>query len=514
MEKAKKYKLVRNIINATIISGIIACGANLIYTPKKDQIPYTSQDITNNTLFEEELNYIIEEQNITFKNKELEEIIKEQLKTDITKENLETITSLEITNKLNNPDLSDLKYLSNLLSLTIWDNDINLTDIKYNQNLLYLYIHNSNIKNTKDIPNSTESLYIEDSLCIDSEFIIPYYTKSIYLLTNVSNNIRLKNPKILESLTIVNDVVLDMNNLKECTNLNTLNIYLCSNIKNSNILRNLPSLKEVNLDEYASIWLDNKTLNKLPIDNIKKAEISALIEQLDNIALSLIQDKKLTQDEKITLISLYLLDNLEYDEKSVEEYETDKSGVTDYNVSPISTALETKQGVCVNYACLFQALANRLDIDSFQYFSKQHTWNGVKLDNEYMCYDIASLELGAILDLEEYEKLVMVENKTAADFIRMNDTENLYFYEFNLDEMTNIAYNTTYEPQVLKETILNIGYINENSLIKIIENNEIKLAKMNTSLKLSIMLLLLSIAQYIIYRKEQQHLQKSKPPVC
>ena len=167
--------------------------------------------------------------------------------------------------KIENNDLSDLKYLTKLSTLSIYDNNINIEDIKYNQNLTFITLNNCTISNTKDLPNSIETMFIDDSTITDQEVIIPYYATNIYFKKSIANNIRLKNPQILEKLFITSDVMLDLNNLKDCTNLKELTIFMSSNIKNAHILRNLPSLESIYIDEYAAIWLDMETLNTLPL---------------------------------------------------------------------------------------------------------------------------------------------------------------------------------------------------------------------------------------------------------
>ena len=88
--------------------------------------------------------------------------------------------------------------------------------------------------------------------------------------------------------------MLDINNLKDCTNLKKITILMSSNIKNAPILAELPSLEKIYIDEYSSIWLDMKTLEKLPLPEEDKLIVGDLITKLDSIANTLVEDKSIS----------------------------------------------------------------------------------------------------------------------------------------------------------------------------------------------------------------------------
>ena len=304
MKKGLKYRLIRTaseiLIVSTLATGISHLATNIKFP--KEVIPYTQEDVVQNIQFEKKLSSIQEETNIEFSNKELESIIKEQIDGDITKEKLAEIKELEIFNTLSNNDLSDLKYLPNLISLHIYDNSIDLEDIKYNQNLMVVTFTKCTIANTQYLPNAIETIFVDDCTITDTEVIIPYYATDVYFKKSIANNIRFKNPSILETLFITSDVMLDMNNLKECSNLKKLTIYMASNIKNAHILKDLQSLQEVHFDEYASIWLDLDTLNVLPMPEEDKVLLGDLINKLDSLASTLITNPNMSENEKINRI--------------------------------------------------------------------------------------------------------------------------------------------------------------------------------------------------------------------
>lgn len=507
MKKETKYRLIRTVSEFLVIT-TLATGISHFTTAAKfpqEEIPYTQEDTIRNLSFSKELSSIMK-QEIAFSNPELEEIIKKELNAPITKENLLSIRSLEITNTLSNNDFSDLKYLPNLTSLTIYDNNINIEDIKYNQDLMFLSLNNCTISNTQYLPNAIETMFIDDSTITDKEVIIPYYATNIYFKKSIANNIRLKNPQVLEKLFITSDVMLDLNNLKECTNLKELTIFMSSNIKNAHVLRNLPSLESIYIDEYAAIWLDMETLNTLPLPEEDKLIVGDLISKLDSIASTLINNPNTSEKEKINRITLYLLEKLDYDHDAIEAPDETDDRVETYNCYPLSTSLEGDLGICINYSCMFQALSNRVGLDTYQVFNDVHAWNATKINGEYKGYDLTYLELGPIVKIENMEQLGMISNTTTEAMFEKGKENMLYYYEFDLDKMIDDNHIAEYTPQEIKNYILNIGYINENSLVKLLYNNEAKLFKMTTFMN-SYMILLIStiIFEAINYRKQRKY---------
>lgn len=507
MKKETKYRLIRTVSEFLVIT-TLATGISHFATATKypkENIPYTQEDTVQNLVFSDELSKIIEQEDITFNNPELETIIKKEIDGPITKDSLLQIKSLDITTTLSNNDFSDLKYLSNLTSLTIYDNNINLEDIKYNQDLMFLSLNNCTISNTKELPNTIETLFVDDSTILDNEVIIPYYATHLYFKKSIANNIRLKNPANLEKLFITSDVILDMNNIKDCINLKELTIFMSSNIKNAHILKDLPSLESIYIDEYSAIWLDMETLNSLPLPEEDKVIVGDLISKLDSIASTLVTDPNMSEKEKINKITLYLLEKLDYDHDAIEAPDETDDRVETYNCYPLSTSLEGDLGICINYSCMFQALSNRVGLDTYQVFNSVHAWNATKIDGEYKGYDLTYLELGPIVKIENMEQLGMIENTTTEAMFQKGKEDMLYYYEFDLDKMIDDNHLAEYTPQEIKDYILNIGYINENSLVKLLYNNEAQLFKL-TTLTNSYLILLIStiIFEAINYRKQRK----------
>lgn len=507
MKKDTKYRLIRTVSELLIITTLatgISHTATKIKFPK-EVIPYTQEDTIYNVRFNDELTRIISQKEITFSNPELETIIKQELGGTITKEGLLSITSLDITKTLSNNDFSDLKYLPNLHFLTIYDNTINLEDIKYNQDLMMIQLNGCTISNTKYLPNSIETIYVDDSTITDKETIIPYYATKVYFKKSVANNIRLKNPSILETLYITSDVMLDMNNLSNCTNLKQLTIFMSSNIKNAHVLGNLPSLESIYIDEYSAIWLDLDTLNKLPLPEEDKLIVSDLISKLDSIANTLVPDKSISDKEKINKITLYLLEKLNYDFDAIQAPDETDDRVEIYNMSPLTTSLEGDLGICINYSAMYQALSNRIGLDTYQLFNNVHAWNATKIDGEYKGYDVTYLELGPIVQIDNMEQLGMLENMTTEGMFQKGKEDQLYYYEFDLDKILDDNHIAEYTPEEIKDYILNIGYINENSLIKVLYKNEAQIFKLTTFMYSQLILFVATaIFEVLSYKRQRK----------
>lgn len=501
----KKYSLKRTMGAILVVTSISAAIAGLSGNNKVPEIHFTSEDLTSNIIFSRQLEEIMATEDIKFNNKELQAIIEKEIGGPITKEALSQIKVLSITDNLTNHDLSDLKYLTNLQALLVFNVNLNIEDIKYNQNLHSVIFNTCIVRNSECLPNSIETLELTNCRSEDKEFIVPYYTKELRSEGSILNNIRLKNPSRLESLYMYTDSVLDLNNLSGCINLKELTLLRLANVFNKEALSLLPSLESVTLDEYAAIWLDNETLDKLPMKKIEKQKISANITILDRMLESILDPNSTVNPEtKAKLITLYLLDNFEYDYASVENYEYDRSEVSAYNNEPISTFVEGKKGVCINYAATFTGLANRAGIDTFQLFNQDHTWNAIKTNDGYKGYDLSYLEYGSIVRIEDVNTFVMIKDTTAQDLIRQGDSKYLHFYEFNIDEIVSDNHIADYTPQEIEDKILNIGYINDNSLVRVIEKNQVKLYKMDIFVRSQLILSILTAIMFEISRRNYE----------
>lgn len=507
MNKDIKYTIIRSVSEFLVITTLATGISHMAASKKfpKEVIPYTQEDTIQNLVFNEELSAILAEKEVKFSNPEIEAIIKKELGGTITKEGLDSLNKLEILNPLTNNDFSDLKYLPNLHVLTIYENNVDIEDLKYNQNLSFISFNTCTLSNTQCLPNSIETIFVNDSTITDTETIIPYYTTNVYFIKSLANNIRLKNPSILEKLYITSDVMLDMNNLKDCTNLKEITILVSSNIKNAHILGTLPALEAIHLDEYAAIWLDMDTLSKLPLSEEDKVIVGDLISKIDSIANTLVPDKNISEKEKINKITLYLLEKLDYDYDAIEAPDETDDRVETYNAYPLSTSLEGDLGICINYSAMYQALSNRIGLDTYQMFNDVHAWNATNVDGEYKGYDLTYLELGPVIRVENMDTFVMLKNVTVESMLKNGKENELWYYEFDLDKILDDNHIANYTPQEIKDYVLNIGYINDNSLVKLIYKNEVKIFKLSTFMKSFLILFITSsIFEAIKYLKQRK----------
>lgn len=453
MKKGKKYVLQK----VAKYTGTIVLSTLLLAYPSSSTyatIEYTSEDLINNAYYESTLSTIKEETPV-FHNIDLYNELTNQ-GILLTKNNLSNITELSILNHLSNPDLSDLKYFPNLTKLTITNNYINCDDIKYNANLLDLTISNSDIENTSSLPNSIYNITLDSCIINDDIFNIPYNTKYITTINTSFNNIYLKNPTFLNRLTIKGNTFLDISSLIECTNLEYLQLKRVPNVSNSHLLPNL-NIKELILDDYASIWLSSDTYQLLNLDNYN---ILNQINELDQIAHN-ISINSSNKEDIINNITKYILETLEYD-KEITNEELDT-----YNDSPIYTSFNEENAICINYASLFTALCNRLDIETYQIYSNSHTWNMIEDDNNIRFIDLTQLDTKTVVRVLENNSLLELQDTTSLDYLNNNTGHLLYHYNMSLGDILKDESLSNYNLLPLKSNIdnIDIGYINNECVV-------------------------------------------------
>ena len=473
LQKTAKYAFCTLLIMTTI---------NQSLSLLKPQIPYTKEDIKNNK------QYVQDIRKINYKAPTItnQDLLQELIIQGINLESPEKVTSITITNTLINNDLSELKYFKNLTELNIENNDIDLSDLKYNYNLLSLRLKNGTVSNTKDIPNSIYNLEIHDTVVNDESLEIPYNTKYLTITNTPFSNLYLKNPDRLKRLVLIGNSYLDLTSIKDCNRLNHLTLHRIANVSNSNILTSLQqkSLKAIELDDYAPIWIDKETYISLGLND--EATINE-IEQLDKLAASLI-DEKDTEETKIKKITTYILENLSYDKEITEDE------LTDYNDNPINYSLNKKKAICINYASLFTALSNRIGLDTYQIYSDVHTWNMIN-SNEQSFIDLTMLDDQTIVEIltengKSYEELDI----PSLDLINNNQEQDLYHYHITLEELMNDNNLSKFTALPVTKAVNNnnIGFVNQSG-ITIEHNNKlyyIEYSKLN-QLVLTITVLIL-----------------------
>lgn len=447
-KRKRKFKLVRNVFIAVVISG------SFFYLGHKNEasastIKYSNREQIANVAFYNELEKLQTTNQIHFQNKELYEIVATKVDGTLNTENIKRIKSLTIEEPLNDTDLSDLKYLTDLRFLIINNNTIDLSDLTYNQNLNSLQIKNCIIYNSADLPNSISYLSIEQSKIPEGILTTPYNLSFLHLDYSPITKLDLKNPSFLKKLEVLYNSYFSLEDLRECSSLTTLELFRCPSLKDANVLTTLSSLKYLQLDEYASVWLDADTLEQLPIDSTTKEIISASIEIIDRIYEE-INNPNLSEEEKINNILSYIIRNYKYDE-AVRTKQGDFENIeTLCNAQPIQSLNREEGIICINYACLFQALANRMGLEANEMENTIHAWNCVNMDNELHYYD------PTILD--------SLDNQVILNALDNNNIEGLLYYDIDPNTLENNGYNTAQSP-VLEYTIAtDLGYYDNTGI--------------------------------------------------
>ena len=441
MKKKKRFKLVKKTMIATVTSAILI---NLLAAKNVEAltVPYSEEEQIKLEEFENNLKQLEVEEDIVFQNKELFNIVSSSIDEELNINNIKEIKTLTIEKELKDKNLSDLKYLTNLKYLSISNNRVNLKDLEYNQELCGVTFKDCTLYNTIYLPNSLEVIYLDESNIRDYTFIAPYNLKHLELRYTPISDLHFKNTESIKSLKILGSTFISAKELINCNNLTYLDLSYCINIKDSSYLPLIPNLKYISLSDYAAIWLDNETLSKLPLLLNNKESISNQIIELDEIAL-LLKDPSLTNDEQIKKITAYLLEKYEYD-KSIYE-EDGEYLITEYNIHPITNSLSSDKAICINYACMFQSLTNRLNLDTITVTNKEHAWNAVNHDGKYYGVDVTFLE-SEITTPEEF----------------FNDNNAYESYNFNINNYEAQYIGSVY-PQDEEELNQEIKYIKQNN---------------------------------------------------
>lgn len=491
--------------------GVCAVGAamavSLLFGPEvlaNHTLGYTSSDIAYNSEYESTLKSIRDNYNIQFINYDLYNCILNQLGHNFTVEELRNIESLTLDMRaFSNKDLSDLKYFTGLKRINLSNGVIDCSNFMYNQNLNEVTLTYCDVTNTKDIPNTVNSLRVDNCRITDTVLQIPYGAQEVYSGSTVFNKVRVKNPSGLQIFSFSGYSFFDLNDIKDCTNLRYLYLRQCPNISNPNVLNNFENCK-VTLDEFCCVWGNPDCYEKLP------KEYKKIMRDLDQIANSL-TNSTLSDEEKVEQLTMYILAQIEYDFSCIGESDAQKEQLTDYNNRPISYAIYSNKGVCVGYATLFKALANRVGLDSYQPDSINHTWNMVKLasDNEYRAYDLTQLD-NPYAVTGSFSDYVVDESHSSKDYILADQGDDLLFYNFDFRDAnrSDYSYTTNVEKVDITDYDKSLGYINYDSSSSKKELNTIR-CKLFLG-EVGIIFLLITLSDMFSKNKNKQNKTKVK----
>jgi len=437
---------------------------SLVGTPKVLLLANTGctiSDLGTYSVFEKELHEIRKEKKPQFVNKDLYNYFVNYFGGDFTKDDLENVSTLVIDKPLSDSNLSDLKYMPNLTSLEIHEMKIDANDLRYNQNLLRFNMVLGEISNSSKLPNTLSSFTLDGTVISEDILYVPYNVENLNIWNAIFSRIVFKNPESLLKFNFCGYSLLDLNDLKDCFNLEYMELRRCPNVKNIEVLNDLSSLSSLELDEFCCIWLNGNLLSKLPLSPDSKVYYMDLINELDIIVTDIINEG-MSEEEKLNAIILYVVNYIDYDPDVSFEVEGHENLVNEYNKHPIYYALKSDVGICVNYGCLFKALADRVGLDNYQPKSESHTWNMVRLGNQesYGAYDMSIFDGFAYLrDLngDKYCSYILYSN-----YLENNDTSQLCYYGFDVEQVGKDTYKTLIEPKDIKNITKEIGYLNAN----------------------------------------------------
>ena len=447
---------------------VAALATSLWITPKialRNDISNTRANITNNQEYIEELNSIEDDLDVVFENKELLEHLK-KLSTELTIRDLRNIKKVDIPHTLTDTNLSDLKYLINLETLHIKDNEIDLSDIKYNSKLTNLSLSGCHIKNNEDIPNSIKYLSLINTYVEDNKFVVPYDTINLSFSNTTVSNVVFKNPTNLNLFYFSGNTIFDLDNIKDCTNINSLTLIECPNIKNGSVLSNFKDIEYLTIDDYSPIWLTFDTFKNLNnLDEEQSEQLKKEIRALDKIAKSLVPFE-MDDYEKVNKIVKNVMSRIEYDKNVLEKVDGYESLISLYEKEPIYHVLNSEDGICINYACLFTAIANRVGLDNYLQQNELHAWNLVKEQNEdtYSSYDTVELDKNISVLKDESGKPVINEEKNSLYYLKYNEEDRLYYYDFDYEKIDSENYEAPIELREKTDKEYTLGYINPNTI--------------------------------------------------
>ena len=304
-----------------------------------------------------------------------------------------------------------------LFSINVKADEINIDNINDNYED-YMYIEvtsNDNLDKLKNFVNAKEILFknvnITDTSVLNNMGILDkvtiYYSKVD--LRNFSNK-HVTNLDIISSYVINSDFsslqdlsikklnlggsyIENISTLKNTSSIEILNLSFISNLKSLDVITKLPNLKKLDIVGSEDL-VNDKVLNYIKEKSITgtnydsdKYDYLKVDYDLDSIIESLNLDG-LTDIEKITKITQYVVKNIEYD----DDCNTSKGCHNkEFSFNAIKKSL-SKMGVCYHFAILNNELLNRVGIKSYLVsgYTKKglgHEWLNVYLDDKWYSID-------------------------------------------------------------------------------------------------------------------------------
>ncbi len=361
---------------------------------------------------------------------------------DLVKENninYENINYVEITSITNIDELKKYNKINKILIKDIQINDISfinsLTELKE------ITIYYSKI-NLKDFNN-----YNVNTVKILSSYIQDDDLKS---LSNIDN---------LEVLNLDGSYIENIESVKYLKTLKELSVSSISNLKSLDVITNLKNLKIFNFSGSEEL-INEKVLSYMRKNNITgylydKSKYSLLDgntynNELNKIIESLELDG-LNDIDKIKKITLYVLENMKYDDDC-----NTKKGCSNPNISfnRVLTSLSYK-GVCYHYALLETKLLNKANIKAYLVSGYNesnigHEWVNIYLDDKWYAIDPTWMDYNNIIN-------------------SLKQTGNASYYMIDLsDKIEQEKFYKKHKADVIPSNIIDVNgkYIDKTEILK------------------------------------------------
>ncbi len=360
-------------------------------------------------------------------------------------------------------DISSIKSLEKLTSLSLSYMDItNLNDLNIvanPQNMKSYFFTKCNFKDLTVIPYSPILNQITFFKCnmekIDG--IERFKSlKNLYFstvgITDISPISGLEN---LVDVAFEYTYITDITPLENLPNLQIVDIDNCMQIKNIECVKNMKSLKKL-LAYNCQMVLTEDILNHLEKNQITtNFDRNDLQMKEDIIAIfNSLGLENMSEQEKIQVITQYVLDNMEYDFESAGRVEReDVVSSSTYNYNAYYYALKGK-GCCRNYNALTTALMLLAGIEVYECKSDNHIWNLIKINDEYYWLDttwIDVLNKGKISGSKDYmtqSQLFLKEHPCVAFpveyYIEMTQKDNSIVENTDVNNETETAFDTKF----------------------------------------------------------------------
>ena len=255
----------------------------------------------------------------------------------------------------------------------------------------------------------------------------------------------------IKKLNLGGSYIENISTLKNTSSIETLNLSFISNLKNLDVITKLPNLRKLDIVGSEDL-VNDKVLNYIKEKSITgtnydrdKYDYLKVDYDLDGIIESLNLDG-LTDMEKITKITQYVVRNIEYD----DDCNTKKGcSFKEISFNRVAKSLSGK-GVCYHYAILTNKLLNKAGIKSYLVggYTKKglaHEWVNVYLNDNWYAIDTTWI------DTYSGESNKLKKNGTSKFFMVLLNEDTTYYNEHIADVYVEDIIDVTDKPITIDE---------------------------------------------------------------